>query len=106
MRYYGYQWEEQVSKLTSRITLHLQTELKLNFINSTEFERPGWEQPESIYGFTLSSKFDIDKDVLADMVKDLDCIHINKRYWKYENAFVVCREPWILQGWYDIFKRA
>ena len=102
MHYYGYEWEEQVSKLVSRITLHLQTEVELRFCNTAEVRQPGEKKSEYVYGFVLSMKFDIDKDVLADMVKDLRCIHINKRYWSYENAFIVCREPWVLQGWYDM----
>ena len=102
MHYYGYEWEKQVSILVSRITLHLQKEVELRFCNTAEVRQPGEEKSEYVYGFILPIKFDIDKDVLADMVKDLRCIHVNKRYWRYENAFIVCREPWVLQGWYDM----
>ena len=100
MHYYGYEWEEQVSKLVSRITLHLQKEVRLSFLSSARVTSKGEE--EHLYGFCLPTKFDIDKDVLIDMVKDLECIHINKRYWHYENAFVVCREPEILEAWYKL----
>ena len=102
MHYYGYQWEKQVSILASRITLHLQKEVELRFCSTAEVRQPGEKDSEYIYGFTLPQRFDIEKSVLADMVKDLYCIHINKRYWDYENAFVVCREPWVLQEWYDM----
>tara|TARA_R110001632_G_scaffold168948_2_gene287801 strand:+ start:233 stop:793 length:561 start_codon:yes stop_codon:yes gene_type:complete len=102
MHYYGYEWEKQVSILASRITLHLQKEVELRFCSTAEVRQPGEKDSEYIYGFTLPQRFDIEKSVLADMVKDLYCIHINKRYWDYENAFVVCREPWVLQEWYDM----
>jgi hypothetical protein len=102
MHYYGYEWEKQVSILASRITLHLQKEVELRFCNTAEVRQPGEKDSEYVYGFILPQKFDIDKDVLADMVKDLKCIHVNKRYWHYENAFIACREPWVLQGWYDM----
>lgn len=102
MHYYGYQWEKQVSILASRITLHLQKEVELRFCNTAEVRQPGEKDSEYIYGFILPQRFDIEKSVLADMVKDLYCIHINKRYWDYENAFIACREPWVLQEWYDM----
>ena len=100
MHYYGYEWEEQVSKLVSRITLHLQKEVELRFCSTARVTSKGEE--EYVYGFILPQRFDIEKSVLADMVKDLKCIHVNKRYWHYENAFIACREPWVLQGWYDM----
>ena len=103
MYYYGYEWEKQVSILASRITLHLQREVELSFCNTVEVRQPGKEKSAYVYGFILPQKFDIDKDVLADMVKDLKCIHVNKRYWRYENAFIVCEEPWVLQEWYNIY---
>ena len=102
MHYYGYQWEKQISILASRITLHLQKEVELRFCNIAEVRQPGEKDSEYIYGFILPQRFDIEKSVLADMVKDLYCIHINKRYWDYENAFIACREPWVLQEWYDM----
>lgn len=102
MHYYGYEWEKQVSILASRITLHLQKEVELRFCSTAEVRQPGEKDSEYIYGFILPQRFDIEKSVLADMVKDLYCIHINKRYWDYENAFIACREPWVLQEWYDM----
>jgi len=100
MHYYGYEWEEQVSKLVSRITLHLQKEVELRFCSTARVTSKGEE--EYLYGLTLPQRFDIEKSVLADMVKDLKCIHVNKRYWHYENAFIVCREPEILEAWYKL----
>lgn len=101
MHYYGYEWEKQVSILASRITLHLQKEVELRFCNIAEVRQPGEDKSEYVYGFILPQRFDIEKSVLADMVKDLKCIHVNKRY-SYENAFIVCREPWVLQEWYNM----
>ena len=100
MHYYGYEWEEQVSKLVSRITLHLQKEVELRFCSTARVRSEGEE--EYLYGFVLPLGLgDIEKSVLADMVKDLKCIHINKKY-PYENVFVACRKPEILEAWYKL----
>ena len=41
MNYLGYEWENQVSILASRITLYLQKEIKLSFLSSTNVKAIG-----------------------------------------------------------------
>lgn len=104
MSYLGYEWENQVSILASRITLYLQKEIKLSFLSTATVEVKGEydKEPEeyTIQGFCLS-RYDVPKDVLEEMVADLKCIHINKRY-TYETAFAVCAYPSVMQAWYDM----
>lgn len=104
MSYLGYEWENQVSILASRITLYLQKEIKLSFLSSATVKAIGDYDKEpqeyTIQGFCLSG-YNVPKDVLEEMVADLKCIHINKRY-TYETAFAVCAYPSVMQAWYDM----
>jgi hypothetical protein len=104
MNYLGYEWENQVSILASRITLYLQKEIKLSFLSSATVKTiAGYDkepQEWTVQGFCLS-RYNIPMDVAEEMVADLECIHVNKRY-KYETAFAVCAYPEVMQAWYDM----
>lgn len=104
MNYLGYEWENQVSILASRITLYLQKEIKLSFLSSATVKTiAGYDkepQEWTVQGFCLS-RYNIPMDVAEEMVADLNCIHVNKRY-KYETAFAVCAYPEVMQAWYDM----
>jgi hypothetical protein len=104
MDYLGYEWENQVSILASRITLYLQKEIKLSFLSSTTVKAKGEYDKEpkeyTIQGFCLS-RYNVPKDILEEMVADLKCIHINKHY-TYETAFAVCAYPSVMQAWYNM----
>jgi len=104
MKYLGYEWENQVSILASRITLHLQKEIKLSFLSEAQVEAVGKYDKEpkeyTIKGFCLSRYF-VRREVLESMVEDLPCIHINKRY-ENETVFTVCAYPSVMQAWYDM----
>jgi hypothetical protein len=104
MSYLGYEWENQVSILASRITLYLQKEIKLSFLSSATVrtiagyskEKEEW----TVQGFCLS-RYNIPIDIAEEMVADLKCIYVNKRY-TYETAFAVCAYPEVMQAWYDM----
>ena len=104
MEYLGYEWENEVSILASRITLYLQKEIKLSFLSSAivktiagyDKEKKEW----TVKGFCLS-RYDLPKEVAEEMVADLKCIYVNKRY-SYETAFAVCAYPEVMQAWYDM----
>jgi hypothetical protein len=104
MKYLGYEWENEVSILASRITLYLQKEIKLSFLSSAivktiagyDTEKKEW----TVKGFCLS-RYDLPKEVAEEMVADLKCIYVNKRY-SYETAFAVCAYPEVMQAWYDM----
>ena len=104
MGYLGYEWGNQVSILASRITLYLQKEIKLSFLSSATVrtiagyskEKEEW----TVQGFCLS-RYDIPIDIAEEMVADLKCIYVNKRY-TYETAFAVCAYPEVMQAWYDM----
>ena len=101
MSYLGYEWENQVSILASRITLYLQKEIKLSFLSSATVKAIGEYDKEpqeyTVQGFCLS-RYDIPMDVAEEMVADLKCIYVNKRY-TYETAFAVCAYPSVMQAW-------
>lgn len=105
MKYLGYEWENQVSMLASRITLYLNKEIKLSFLSSAtvkavgEYDKEPQEYP--LCGFVLS-RYTIPMDVAEQMIADLKCIHINKRDSYSEVCFVVCAYPSILQAWYNM----
>lgn len=104
MNYLGYEWENQVSILASRITLYLQKEIKLFFLSKAtvkaigEYDEKLEEYP--IQGFCLSG-YEIPMEVAEEMVADLKCIHVNKIY-TYETSFAVCAYPSVMQAWYDV----
>ena len=104
MNYLGYEWENQVSILASRITLYLQKEIKLSFLSSATVRTiAGYDkepQEWTVQGFCLS-RYNIPMDVAEEMVADLKCIYVNKRY-AYETAFAVCAYPEVMQAWYDM----
>jgi hypothetical protein len=104
MNYLGYEWENQVSILASRITLYLQKEIKLSFLSSATVKTiAGYDkepQEWTVQGFCLS-RYNIPRDVAEEMTADLKCIHVNKRY-TYETAFAVCAYPEVMQAWYDM----
>jgi len=104
MSYLGYEWENQVSILASRITLYLQKEIKLSFLSSATVKAIGEYDKEpqeyTVQGFCLS-QYNIPMDIAEEMVADLKCIYVNKRY-TYETAFAVCAYPSVMQAWYDM----
>ena len=104
MSYLGYEWENQVSILASRITLYLQKEIKLSFLSSATVETiVGYSKEKeewTVQGFCLS-RYNIPIDIAEEMVADLKCIYVNKRY-TYETAFAVCAYPEVMQAWYDM----
>lgn len=104
MDYLGYEWENQVSILASRITLYLQKEIKLSFLSSATVKTiAGYSKEKeewTVQGFCLS-RYDIPIDIAEEMVADLECIYVNKRY-TYETAFAVCAYPEVMQAWYDM----
>jgi hypothetical protein len=104
MSYLGYEWENEVSILASRITLYLQKEIKLSFLSSATVRTiAGYSKDKeewTVQGFCLS-RYNIPMDVAEEMVADLKCIYVNKRY-TYETAFAVCAYPEVMQAWYDM----
>jgi len=104
MEYLGYEWENQVSILASRITLYLQKEIKLSFLSSATVKTiAGYSKKVEewkVQGFCLS-RYNLPREVAEEMVADLPCIYVNKRY-DYETAFAVCAYPEVMQAWYDM----
>lgn len=105
--YLGYQWQDEVSILASRLTLLMGKEIKLSFLSEATVRAKGQYDKEptehTIQGFCLSSgSSHADKrDQIREMLKDLKCIHLNERY-NYEIAFAVCAYPSVMQAWYDM----
>ena len=71
MSYLGYEWENQVSILASRITLYLQKEIKLSFLSSATVKAIGEYDKEpkeyTVQGFCLS-QYNIPMDVAEEML--------------------------------------
>ena len=106
MSYLGYEWENEVSILSSRITLYLQKEIKLSFLSEATVKALGEYDTEkkdwTIKGFCLS-RYNIPVAVAEDMVVDLKCIHVNRsQSSQYETCFAVCAYPSVIQAWYDM----
>lgn len=105
--YLGYKWQDQVSILASRLTLLLGKEIKLSFLSDTTVKAVGQFDTEPkeyiVQGFVLSSgsSHSDKRDQVREMVKDLECIHLNE-YYNYELAFTVCAYPSVMQAWYDM----
>lgn len=107
MSYLGYQWQDQVSILASRLTLMLGKEIKLSFLSEAtvkavgEYDKKPKEYP--IQGFCLSSgcSHSDKRDQIREMIKDLKCIYLNEEY-SYELAFAVCAYPSVMQSYYDM----
>ena len=105
--YLGYQWQDEVSILASRLTLLFGKEIKLSFLSTATVRAKGIYDKEkeeyTLQGFCLSggSSHSDKRDQIREMVKDLECIHLNERY-NYEIAFAVCAYPSVMQAWYDM----
>lgn len=105
--YLGYQWQDQISILASRLTLLLGKEIKLSFLSDTTVRAIGKYDKEpqeyTIQGFCLSSgsSHSDKRDQVREMLEDLDCIHLNEEYG-YELAFAVCAYPSVMQAYYDM----
>jgi hypothetical protein len=105
--YLGYKWQDEVSILASRLTLLLGKEIKLSFLSDTTVKAVGQFDTEPkeymVQGFVLSSgsSHSDKRDQVREMVKDLECIHLNE-YYNYELAFTVCAYPSVMQAWYDM----
>ena len=105
--YLGYNWQDEVSILASRLTLLFGKEIKLSFLSSTTVKAVGEydkeKQEYTIQGFCLSSgsSHSDKRDQIREMTKDLKCIHMNERY-NYEIAFAVCAYPSVMQAWSDM----
>ena len=108
MSYLGYEWENEVSILSSRITLYLQKEIKLSFLSEATVKALGGYDTEkkdwTIKGFCLS-RYNIPVEVAEDMVVDLRCIHVNRcQSSQHETCFAVCAYPSVMQAWYDMMR--
>lgn len=105
--YLGYEWEKQVSKLASRITLLVQEEIELSFLSSTKVNAIGAYDKEmkewDIKGFVIPYKYvgKISREQVEEMIADLDCIHLNKSYTS-ELALAVCAYPSVMQAYYNM----
>ena len=105
--YLGYEWENQVSVLASRVTLFLQEEIKLSFLSSTKVKAVGGYDKEKkewdIKAFVIPYKYvgKISREQVEEMIADLDCIHLNKSY-DSELALAVCAYPSIMQAYYTM----
>lgn len=105
--YLGYEWENQVSILASRVTLLVQEEIKLSFLSSTTVKAVGAYDKEKkdwdIKGFVIPYKYvgKISREQVEEMVADLDCIHLNKSY-SSELALAVCAYPSVMQAYYTM----
>ena len=105
--YLGYEWEKQVSKLASRITLLVQEEIELSFLSSTQVKAIGAYDKEmkewDIQGFVIPYKYvkKISREQVEEMIADLDCIHLNKSYTS-ELALAVCAYPSVMQAYYTM----
>jgi hypothetical protein len=105
--YLGYQWQDEVSILASRLTLLFGKEIKLSFLSTATVRAKGIYDKEkeeyTVQGFCLStgSSHSDKRDQIREMVKDLKCIHLNEHY-NYEIAFAVCAYPSVMQAWYDM----
>jgi hypothetical protein len=105
--YLGYQWQDEVSILASRLTLLFGKEIKLSFLSTATVRAKGVYDKEkeeyTVQGFCLStgSSHSDKRDQIREMVKDLKCIHLNEHY-NYEIAFAVCAYPSVMQAWYDM----
>ena len=108
MSYLGYEWENEVSILSSRITLYLQKEIKLSFLSEATVKALGEYDTEkkdwTIKGFCLS-RYNIPVEAAEEMVVDLKCIHVNRsQSSQYETCFAVCAYPSVIQAWYDMMR--
>jgi len=105
--YLGYEWENQVSILASRVTLLVQEEIKLSFLSSTKVKAVGGYDKEpqewDIKGFVIPYKYvgKISREKVEEMIADLDCIYLNKSY-DSELALAVCAYPSIMQAYYTM----
>lgn len=105
--YLGYQWQDEVSILASRLTLLFGKEIKLSFLSDTRVKAKGEYDTEkkeyTVQGFCLSSgsSHSDKRDQIREMIRDLKCIHLNEHY-TYEIAFAVCAYPAVMQAWYDM----
>jgi hypothetical protein len=105
--YLGYEWENQVSVLASRVTLLVQEEIKLSFLSSSKVKAVGGYDKEpqewDIKGFVIPYKYvgKISREKVEEMIADLDCIHLNKSY-DSELALAVCAYPSIMQSYYTM----
>ena len=105
--YLGYQWQDEVSILASRLTLLFGKEIKLSFLSQAQVKAVGKYDIEkeeyTVQGFCLSSgsSHSDKRDQIREMVKDLKCIHLNE-HDDYEIVFAVCAYPAVMQAWYDM----
>jgi hypothetical protein len=105
--YLGYEWERQVSKLASRVTLMVGEEIELSFLSSTKVKAVGAYDKEpkewDIKGFVIPYKYvgKISREQVEEMIADLDCIHLNKSY-SSELALAICAYPSVMQAYYTM----
>jgi len=95
--YLGYQWEKQVTQLTSRLTLKEQTELSVYFGNTVEVSHE-----EYVFGIIIPKRKATNEEITA-MISDLNCIYESKdqQHNSQEYFALIAHKPEIVQGYFD-----
>jgi len=102
--YLGYKYKDQISILASRLTLHIGSEIKLYFFDLVHIHMKDEDEEQALQGATLS-RYSLPLETAEILVKDLDCIYINKRDYKDNDpAFIVAPRPEIIQEWYNVMR--
>lgn len=96
MSYLGYEYKKELTQLTSRITMAIQSEIALIFFSEVNID------PETtMQGFTIS-RYTVGIELAQKMTEDLSCIHVNlKDSSEKEALFLIAKDIPTVQKWYD-----
>ena len=91
--YLGYEYERELSKLTSRVTLYLQKEMSLYFFSPTKIK------DDYVLGFTCG---DVPLEKIREFITDLKCIYIHemKQHCTQEVFLLVAKDKEVVNNLY------
>ena len=100
--YLGHNYQEQCTTLTSRLTLKLEKEITLSFLNIVEVKVG--DKHYQVQGLVMQ-RYEISREELSTMIEDLDYLHINKVYNR-ELCLLIAPNKDAVQAYYDMHYRA
>jgi len=104
--YLGYNYEQDIATLASKLTLHANKEIKFNFFSTikSNYKDDIRSIEYGLRGFCISrhSVKELPLAIIEEAIKDMECIFINKRHLPHEILLTIAANDKVMNHWYKM----